>query len=556
MKFNKRVTIAVGMSIMAHSAFFAVSPYIFLNGIKQSVNETRRMFRLKEVEDTLQTVSFFEKEPHEIPILKMTHRINPLEETDFERVFLEEKKKSDYPLEKKKEKIKEEKIVEAITPETDEFGIKNVVEIEAEKEKNNAAPLKRSIVQKFLNEEAVSSVIVSDESARKITYTETKNGFDASKADDAAWQGGSIEIFRPEDEKFVSSRGSVRLGEYEDLSKYLDVKLSSYVCPETGEKYFKLVIFVKKAGEMKVLPKEVTFIIDSSKSITGEKLSYVKKSLLKCVGSYNPGDRFNVAAFKGNLIKFKEKSVNVNKETIEEVKPFIDQLEAMGQTDVENALLKVINEPCSANPSYVMLITDGRPTVGVVNSRKIIQKITMDNKMVRPIFCFGEGLKVNRYLLEFISYQNRAWSGFSNVTNHVVEDFNKFYKEIKDPLLLNVSYRIKGINGEEIFPKYLSDFYMGKPFVLYGRFTDEDIFSMQVLGSSGSSRKEYIFKQSLKSAEPGGADIARDWAFRKIYYLISRNTMGLDDPVELRKEIDRLSQKYKIKTPYNIANQE
>ncbi|MFH1799190.1 MAG: VWA domain-containing protein [Candidatus Omnitrophota bacterium] len=544
MKLKKRVTIAVAMSIMAHGAFFAVSPYVFLTGMNQAMSEARKIFRMKEVDETPRDVSLFEKTPGEIPLLKMTLRVTPLERAKFDRIFLEEKEKSDFELQRKKEKIGG-----ALAPEPDNFSVENVLKIESEKEKKDVAPLKRPIARKFLGEETVSSVVVSDESSRKLPYVRQEDSFDVSEQNEDVWQPGSIEIFKSEDESFSSSQGPLRVGEYEDISKYLDVKLSSYTSPETGEKYFKLVIFVKKADEMKVIPKEVIFVIDSSKSITEKKLSYIKRNLVKCLENYNQGDCFNIAAFKGNLVKFKEKSVSINKETIDKIKPFIDQLEAVGQTDVENALLKIINEPQTVNPSYIVLVSDGRPTVGIVDSRGIIQQITRDNKMARPIFCFGGGLKVNRYLLEFMSYQNRAWSSFTG-------GFSEFYKEIKDPLLLDVSYRIKGINAAEIFPKYLSDFYMGKPFVLYGRVTDEDMFSMQLLGSAGGARKEYIFKQSFKSAVPGNADIAKEWAFRKIYYIISRNTMGLDDPVELRKEIDRLSQKYKIKTPYNIADQE
>ena len=85
-------------------------------------------------------------------------------------------------------------------------------------------------------------------------------------------------------------------------------------------------------------------------------------------------------------------------------------------------------------------------------------------------------------------------------------------------------------------------------------FTDEDVFTVQILGEINGTTKEFIFKGSLKDAEKGGEDIARRWAFMKIYYLISRNTMGIGDPNRLRSMIDELSRKYNITTPYDIED--
>ncbi|MFH1877274.1 MAG: hypothetical protein ABH883_00495, partial [Candidatus Omnitrophota bacterium] len=277
---------------------------------------------------------------------------------------------------------------------------------------------------------------------------------------------------------------------------------------------------------------------------------------LGALGRLNEGDYFNIVAFRGDLDSFEKYSARASEKTIRKTDPFIRKLEATGQTDVANALRGIIEEPVVHRPSYVMLITDGRPTTGVIDSRSIIQEITRRNNRERPIFCFGGGRKVNRYLLEFISYQNRAWSRLSGEMHEMGSDFVDFYEQIKDPFLLNVRYRLNGVDPSSVYPKYLSDFYKGKDFTIYGRFDREDIFSMQLLGEINGRIKEIIYKGSLKNADAGGEDIAREWAFRKIYHLISQNTMGLGDPAVLRKEIESLSRKYNITTPYDIENGE
>ncbi|VAW11586.1 hypothetical protein MNBD_BACTEROID05-149, partial [hydrothermal vent metagenome] len=57
-------------------------------------------------------------------------------------------------------------------------------------------------------------------------------------------------------------------------------------------------------------------------------------------------------------------------------------------------------------------------------------------------------------------------------------------------------------------------------------------------------------KGSLKQATPGDFQIARDWAFNKIYHLIGKLQNKGDNSIIL-KEINELSEKFGIKTPYS-----
>ena len=278
------------------------------------------------------------------------------------------------------------------------------------------------------------------------------------------------------------------------------------------------------------------------------------KAVKNVLWELNPYDRFNVVAFRGDVVRFKEQSVPVSDLDLYEADLFIKKLVAVGQTDVNSALLDIVSNHVTFSPSYVMLMSDGRPTKGVLDSRHIIQEITRKNSMERPIFCFGGGARVNRYLLDFISYQNRAWSSIAPTSYEITDYFNDFYRQIKDPLLVNVRYRVNKLDAEEIYPKFLSDFYRGRPFVLYGRYDKEDVFSIQLLGQIRGETKEVIHTDSLKEAEEGDANVAKEWAFTKIYHLISQLAMGMGDPVRLRREINSLSKKYDIITPYDLKD--
>ena len=550
MNWNKPVILAIFISLIVHAVFLAAAPHMVMTGMWQVVDQTRKMFRIRDVDKETASVNLFKETRPRTSSVKMTQQVPRLKGVNFQSMMLKEKPKEELSLEAKKKEMINEPVNEVI-PEAKPV---DMMKSEAERAKKEVSPEKRSLADRLLTEELVEDTVNSDASDRQIDHEPGQRSFDRFADGTGDWETEMPAAYGPGEGDMSGIQAGARLGEYEDIGEHLDVRVKTYKDQATGEKYFEIIISVKEGSRLEVIPKEIIFLVDSSKSITEEKLTYIKEGLLSSIKSLNPGDRFNLVAFRGNLVRYEPYPVEVSERTIQKARPFIQQMEAVGQTDVENALLGIIEEPVQYYPSYIVLITDGRPTTGAINSREIIQQITRRNNMRRPIFCFGGGHRVNRYLLDFISYQNRAWSQFAETTYDIRNDFEEFYTQLKDPLLLNVRYRMLGLSTSEMYPKYLSDFYYNRPFTLYGRFSDEDAFSMQLLGEINGTTKELIFEKALSEAEPGDEQIAREWAFRKIYYLISRITMGRGDSGKLRSEIERLSQKYNITTPYDIED--
>jgi hypothetical protein len=338
---------------------------------------------------------------------------------------------------------------------------------------------------------------------------------------------------------------------YESLDDWMDIKVYTYQDKPTRENYYLIKIFAKKGKQpFKVLPKEILFTIDASLSISKDRLEEIKEGIRYCLTNLNPGDTFNIVAFKDKTAFFKPQSVPATPDTVKEAQRFVMSLTASERTDVYAAFQGIVERPVAGRPSNVILISDGRPTYGVVDSRELINGVTRINKKVRPVFSFSGGAKVNRYLLDFISYQNRAWSQFVKEIRDIDKGLAEFYDKIKDPLFLNLRYRLSGLEEGEVFPRSLPDFYRNAEFTLFGKYSDEDKFSMQLLGDVQGQTKELIFERSLQDAEKGGPEIMKGYAFNRIYYLINRVTEEGPRP-ELLNEIDALSRRYGITTPYS-----
>ena len=338
---------------------------------------------------------------------------------------------------------------------------------------------------------------------------------------------------------------------YESLDNFLDIAVYTYQNPSDGGKYFMIKIFAKKdQRKFKVMPKEILFTVDASLSITPDRLNEFKRGITYCLTHLNKGDTFNIVAFKDKASFFSPQSVPATPESVKGAERFVSGLASNQRTDVYAAFKKIVELPVRQRPSSVMLLSDGRPTHGVLDSRELINSITRINHKVRPVFAFSGGVRVNRYLLDFIAYQNRGWSEFVRATFDVHQALANFYDKIKDPIFLNLRYRLNGLEEKEVFPKSLPDFYKNAEFTLFGSYKDEDTFSMQLLGDVDGETKELIFTRSLNEAKKGSEDVMKGYAFNKIYYLISQLTTQGHDP-NLVKQIETLSRRYGITTPYS-----
>ncbi|MBI2092466.1 MAG: hypothetical protein HYT75_05710 [Deltaproteobacteria bacterium] len=275
-----------------------------------------------------------------------------------------------------------------------------------------------------------------------------------------------------------------------------------------------------------------------------------KKGIRFCLTHLNEGDVFNIVAFKDETVFFSGEPLAASPETVAGAERFVAGLASTKRTDMHTALRKIVETPLHHEPSNILLLSDGRPTSGIVDAREFLASLTRLNGKTRPIFVYSGGAKVNRYLLDFIAYQNRGWSQFTKRGSEIATGLADFYRKIKDPIFLHLRYRFNRLDESGIYPKSLPDFYKNTEFTLYGTYRTENEFSMQLLGDIEGETKELVFTRSLDDAPKGGPDIMKGWAFNKIYHLIDQVTREGNRP-ELLKAIEDLSRKYGIQTPYS-----
>jgi len=339
----------------------------------------------------------------------------------------------------------------------------------------------------------------------------------------------------------------------EYMNDMVAVQLAIYEPPDDSAGYFRLRVVPRQDKSIEPLPKDITFVVDGSSSILQRKLDLISRGLRDAVDRLRPEDRFNAVIFRDTPQPFRPESVYATAENKAQFKEFIASLESRGETDVYNALQPVIQTPPKTEgPGIIVVMTDGRPTTGIKDGRAIINGLTEQSAAGNSVFAFSAGRTIDRYLLDLLSYRNKGESVIPPDIEDMDEALPALVAELSDPLLVNVRADFGAIDAEEVYPKRTPDFYKSRALTVYGRYDpqNEDGVALRMTGEAHDGRKEIVFRADLTEAERGGEDIARGWAFSKIYYLISEISRVGETP-ELLRQVRELSRRYGIRTSYD-----
>jgi uncharacterized protein YegL len=340
----------------------------------------------------------------------------------------------------------------------------------------------------------------------------------------------------------------------EPVEQYLQVTTRVFRATDEPEfLYFELQITRRSETALPVLPKDVLLVQDCSESMTPWKLAECKRGLIRWLDQLNPGDRFDLLAFRDTTTRcfgHWQPFTSAHKAT---ALAFIDGLRAQGNTDVLASLqeaLSAVSE--NGRPVLMALITDGRPTTGVTESSAIIEGFTSSNQGRISVFGLGGGQRVNRFLLDLLSYRNRGDSLVVEESEKIPYAMERWGEETRRPVLSDLSYQFSGIEQESIYPATLTHLYLDRPLTLYGRApVNHPPAAFQIVGRSGGQIRDMVFSLDLDGASRGDESLRRRWVWHRVYEWIGSY---LREPNEAqRSAIQQLADRYGLVVPYGFG---
>lgn len=309
--------------------------------------------------------------------------------------------------------------------------------------------------------------------------------------------------------------------------------------------FFILFLSPEIPREEEKVPKDVIFVLDISGSMEGEKIRQAKEALNFVLSRLKEGDRFNILAFSTGVYRFADFLVPSSEK--ERARKFVEELQAGGSTNIYQALMEAIAD-VEERPAYIIFLTDGLPTVGVTDVRRIVEEVGRRIPKNVRLFAFGVGDDVNTFLLDKLSSEHKGTSIYVRPGEDLEAAVSTFYSRIGSPVLTDLSLEFRGISAMDLYPSPLPDLFAGSQLVVVGRYKDGGKVTVILKGKRGN--KEEVFSWEAEFLSKGGEEfISRIWAARRIGYLMEQIRLHGENK-EIVEEIVELSLRYGIITPY------
>jgi Ca-activated chloride channel family protein len=325
------------------------------------------------------------------------------------------------------------------------------------------------------------------------------------------------------------------------------------VTHRTGGKdgYFLMMISPKaEVKKNEILPKDVCFVVDTSGSMSGKKIEQARKALQYCVNSLDKRDRFNVIRFSTDVELFQETLAKVTKKNVDAAKQFVGNFAARGGTDIDLALRKALEMKTNdKRPYLVVFLTDGKPTIGTTEPKRIIDNVKQKTAKDIRTFVFGVGHDVNTHLLDQIASSSRAATQYVSPEEDIEVKVSSFFDKVNAPVLSNLKLNLGKVRAYDTYPKVLPDLFKGNQLLVLARFREKGDYAIKLTGEINGKQKEFVYEGSYPEVNKENKYIPKIWANRKVGYLLDEIRLKGENK-ELVSEVTALGKEFGIVTPY------
>jgi Ca-activated chloride channel family protein len=210
----------------------------------------------------------------------------------------------------------------------------------------------------------------------------------------------------------------------------------------------------KKRQPICVIP-----VIDISSSMSGEKLDFAKKSVLKLLDQLQPGDYCGVVAFGSDIFEISEPR-EMTQSQKEELKTKVGALGVSGCTNFSGGMRKALEWAKDADladsvTKRIIMFTDGHANQGEARGRDLIPlcKSLLGNA---SLSAFGYGTDADQELLADLATEGKGNYAFIKNPDDALTAFAKELGGLLSQYAQNIVVDVAPFNGHKI-EEVLSD---------------------------------------------------------------------------------------------------
>ncbi|MHC5038609.1 MAG: VIT domain-containing protein, partial [Planctomycetota bacterium] len=333
------------------------------------------------------------------------------------------------------------------------------------------------------------------------------------------------------------------------------LKILTYRTPRDGGFFMLMASPKTEFTDREITDKDLVFVIDTSGSMQGMKITQAKAALAYCLKGLRKGDRFDVIPFASTVRPYAGKLVDVSPETMKDATAYVNEFRAGGGTDIYSALqaaFSVTENRAGQGKGrlfMVVFLTDGKPTVTTQDPELILKSVKQWNAERDRLFVFGVGLDVDPKLLDRLARENRAAVEYVKPEESLEIKLSAFFDKIAYPVLSEMTLDFGGVRVDDRHPVDLPDLFRGSQLVVFGRFREPGETAITLNGTVAGKKRAFHYPAVFPGESRKHDFIPRLWARRRTAFLMDEIRLhGFN--AELKEEIVRLGKRWGIVTPY------
>ena len=332
---------------------------------------------------------------------------------------------------------------------------------------------------------------------------------------------------------------------YTVAAEEIGLNLLSY--KEAGADGFFLLLVAPGVQAEEVAAKDVILVVDVSGSMRGEKMRQAQDAARYVLDNLNPEDRFNVVAFSTGTRAYARELAPAGQAAA--ARQFVNSLDAVGGTNISQALLEAIYQADSARPTTLIFLTDGLATEGITDTPRLLDAVQQAAPPNVRLFVFGVGDDVDTTLLDGLAQNHRGAAIYVRPLQAIDEIVSGFYAKISAPVLTDLRLDFGDIVVEQLYPTTPPDLFAGSQLVLAGRYRQGGPATITLTGMVNGRTQTFTYADNGFRSQGGDPFIPRLWATRAIGHLLTQIRLHGEDP-ELVQSVVNLSVRYGVITPY------
>ncbi len=322
------------------------------------------------------------------------------------------------------------------------------------------------------------------------------------------------EIRRPSDFRLLTSLGGTGL----------DVKLLFYPSTKKGGHFLAMVEPPLSWLDKRQPSLDLAILLDCSGSIGIEHLKLGKRAISLFLEKLRPLDRFEMMKITSRPRRLFGSLVEAMPQRISDGFSFLSESDDGDGTDLYNGILCGLETLSSKKRrnSMILLISDGKSTIGKTGSKNLIEMIRRFNKNGTRIFVLALGNSPDLTTLDHIA-GTTGGSVFNAVESADFEEgINKWLLSIISPKVVDLVVSLKDLDPKLVFPEPIPEI-LGQDSViitgLYRKVSGSDV-SLSVKGKIEGNTDVGIKKFEVSSQKTPYHFIPPLWAMRRMANLL------------------------------------